>query len=66
MRYSGQYRCSGCSFTFSDPSMWRERRMRPRVPNDESLGPLTVRARESALGSGADVAAAGRTSFGLR
>jgi hypothetical protein len=66
MRYSGQYRCSGCSFTFSEPSMWRERRMRPRVPNDESLGPLTARARDSAAASGGEVAGAGRIAFGLR
>lgn len=24
MVYSGLYRCSGCSVTFSDPSAWRE------------------------------------------
>lgn len=30
MRYSGIYRCSGCSFTFSEPADWRERRLRAR------------------------------------
>jgi hypothetical protein len=35
MGYSGEYRCSGCSFTFSDPGEWRERRLRPR--REESL-----------------------------
>ena len=24
MQYSGLYRCSGCSVTFSDPAAWRE------------------------------------------
>jgi DNA-directed RNA polymerase subunit RPC12/RpoP len=33
MRYSGLYRCSGCPFTFSDPSEWRERRLRARRQN---------------------------------
>ena len=66
MRYSGQYRCSGCSFTFSDPSMWRERRMRPRVPNDEPVGHFAARARDAATGGGAEVAGVGRTSFGMR
>ena len=25
MQYSGLYRCSGCSVTFTDPAAWRER-----------------------------------------
>jgi hypothetical protein len=37
MGYSGEYRCSGCSFTFSDPGEWRERRLRPRRPDEADV-----------------------------
>lgn len=46
MRYSGVYRCSGCSFTFSDPSVWRERRLRPRC-RKEGMGSDAVPTREA-------------------
>ena len=40
MAYNGQYRCSGCEFTFAEPGEWRERRLRPRRGDDaaESIG----------------------------
>ena len=41
MRYSGVYRCSGCSITFSDPSAWRERRLRARLDRQGAGAPMT-------------------------
>jgi hypothetical protein len=32
MQYSGLYRCSGCSVTFSDPVAWREGHGKQPVP----------------------------------
>ncbi|HEY4067764.1 MAG TPA: hypothetical protein VGM74_12770 [Burkholderiaceae bacterium] len=45
MTYSGEYKCSGCDFTFSEPVEWRERRLRPR--RDESDAPAEAEAQRS-------------------
>jgi rubredoxin len=46
MSYSGEYRCSGCDFTFSEPVEWRERRLRPR--RDESAAAAEEETQRSA------------------
>ena len=65
MQYSGLYRCSGCSFTFSDPAAWRERRMCPRVPNADSEA-MPLMDREVSSAGTAESAGVERTPFGLR
>ena len=47
MQYSGLYRCSGCSFTFSDPTTWRERRLRPRKATEHDAASDEGPARSS-------------------
>lgn len=42
MVYSGLYRCSGCSVTFSDPAAWRE------APADETTAVVEATSSEPA------------------
>lgn len=37
MRYSGVYKCSGCSLEFTQLGSWRERRMHPRSASTEAV-----------------------------
>lgn len=39
MHYSGLYRCSGCELTFAEPSVWRDRRRRPRANEADAIEP---------------------------
>ena len=50
MRYSAMYRCSGCSFTFSEPAAWRERRLRARIPRQVQGAIVSPRDRTAING----------------
>lgn len=46
MQYSGLYRCSGCSVTFSDPVAWREGGQVVTVESEASAAPSVTPATE--------------------